>query len=168
MMNNTKFECGTCHIEKPKREIKRINKEIVCINPCLKERRAKHREYLKRDILGIRKRSDLVKEWAEKRKNQEQERQERLPPKIKGQKKTGRGSRNPYVGIYLTSVEKQIIYKKYAHLGLDFAKERLNKITTHFNQMIAKKKEEGKTTEELNKTFKEEFAKLIMSEEDGK
>lgn len=161
MMNDIKFECGTCHKHKPRREIKRINKEIVC-NSCKKERRLKHREFLKRDILGIRKRSDLVKEWEEKRKNQP-----RLPPKIRGQKKTGRGSKNPYLGIYLTSVEKYIIYKKYAHLGEDFAKERLHKITEHFNQMITQCKEKERTDEEINKTFKEEFAKLIMQEEDG-
>ncbi len=163
MMNNTKFECGTCRKKKTRREVKIISKIVTC-RPCLKERRAKHREYLKRDICGIRKRSDLVKEWAEKRKNQERLNKQ-LPPKIKGQKKKGWGSINPYRGIYLSSVEKQIIYKKYAHLGSDFAKERLHKITEHFNQMIAKKKEEGKTTEEINRTFKEEFSKLIMQEE---
>ena len=158
MMNNKTWECGTCHKKKTRREVKIISKIVTC-RPCFKERRANHREYLKRDICGIRKRSDLVKEWAEKRKIQG-----RLPPKIRGQRRIGRGTRNPYLGIYLTSVEKYIIYKKYAHLGEDVARERLHKITEHFNQMIAKKKEEGKTTEELNITFKEEFSKLIMRE----
>lgn len=159
MKRDGEFECGTCHKRKPKRDIKKINKELVC-KPCLRERRQKHREFLKRDVLGIRKRSDLIKEWEEKRKNQE-----RLPPKIKGQRRIGRGTRNPYLGIYLTIVEKQIIYKKYIHLGSEVARERLNKITNNFNQMIIKYKEDERTDEEISKHFKEEFAKLIMAEE---
>ena len=165
MMNNKTWECGTCHKKKTRRDVKIISKIVTC-RPCLKERREKHREYLRREICEIPKRSDLVKEWAEKRKNQERLNKQ-LPPKIRGQKKKGWGSINPYRGIYLSSVEKQIIYKKYAHLGLDFARERLHKITEHFNQMIAKAKEKGKTYDEINKTFKEEFAKLIMADENG-
>lgn len=159
MKRDGEFECGTCHKRKPQRDIKKINKEIVC-KLCLRERRQKHREFLKRDVCGIRKRSDLIKEWKEKRKHRE-----RLPPKIKGQRKIGRGTRNPYLGIYLTNLEKYIIYKKYAHLGSEVARERLNKIKDHFNQMIAKHKEDKKTDEEISKHFKEEFAKLIMKEE---
>lgn len=158
-----KIECSDCLIEKPKRDITRIKDSWRC-KDCQRKRFKEHREYLKRDILGIRKREDLMKEWQEKRE------QRQLIPKIKGQKDTSRTKKTNYFkGLWLTKLEKFIIYKKYASLGYDTEAihKKYEEIKNVFEKMQEKMKEENKTNEEIGQHFKEQFAKLIM-EENGK
>ena len=163
MKNDITFECGTCHLEKSKRDIKRINHEIIC-NFCFKERRKNHREFLKRDILGIRKRKDLVKEWEAKRKLREAIAKEMpIIPKIKGEK-IKKVSRQLH--FYITKDERKFLFKKYILQGLDYdlIKEKIKRDIEYLSNLIRKLREKDKLEEEINKIFKEEFSKLIIRE----
>ena len=147
---------GLCGNKFKKKQLKRLPSGWFC-DVCYRKKREEHREYLKRDILGIRKRADLLKEWEQKRN------QRMFLPKIKGSKDQAINKRtNPFKGIWLTKLEKYIIFKKYRHLGEDFARNKLEEINNTFEKMIDKWREEKKTNEEININFKEEFAKLIM------
>lgn len=170
MKNDTPFECGTCHIEKPKRDTKKINKKIIC-NLCIKKRRDKHKEFIKRDILGIRKRKDLLKEWKQKRK----EKEEQIPPKIKGsnieklrsdiiKRLSRKGSW--YAFGYLTKVEKLVLYKKYVSQGMnpETASIKIKRDVKYLSEFVEKLRNKKKSDEEIGKKFKEEFAKLIASD----
>jgi len=165
-MPNTKgkkiWECFKCHKKDRQKNLKKLN-EGLCCSHCQKELRKNHREFLKRNILHIRKREDLMKEWQIKRE------QRKNISKIKGSKDTSRIPRtNYYAGLWLTKIEKYIIYKKYSTMGWDNEKikNRYEEIRKIFEERMVKLKEQKKTDEEINKTFKEEFAKLIMNEND--
>lgn len=145
-----KKECDICKNKFKKKELKKLNAGLVC-SKCASEKRKKHREFLKRDILGIRKRSDLEKEWAKKRK-------ENLP-KIKGQK-VKKVSRQLH--HYLTKVEKYVLYKKYKALGWDSQtiNNKIKQDTEYLKNFVEKMKQQNKSNEEISKKFKEEFARL--------
>ena len=66
-VKNNRVHCDKCG-EKVRRfkDLKKVNEGYLCPK-CIRENRAKRREFLRRNILGIRKRSDLIKEWAAKR-----------------------------------------------------------------------------------------------------
>ena len=155
MKNDILFECGTCHIEKPKRDIKRINHQIIC-KSCIKKARYKHREFLKRDILGIRKRNAT-------------------PPKIKGsnieklssdiiKRQSRKGSW--YVFGYLTKVEKLVLYKKYVSQGVnpETANMKIKRDVKYLSEFVEKLRNKKKSDEEIGKKFKEELHKLITSD----
>lgn len=156
MRHDIKIECGTCHIEKPKREIKRIGHESRC-KDCERKKRKKHREFLKRDILGIRKRITTN------------------PPKIKGsnieklrsdiiKRQSRKGSW--YVFGYLTKVEKLVLYKKYVSQGMnpETANIKIKRDVKYLLEFVEKLRNKKKLDEEIGKKFKEEFAKLTMSD----
>ena len=143
-----------CGKEDKQKCMKRLNKEWFC-SKCYAERRKKHRRFLKRDILHIKKR----------RTREEIERDNKLfpqnPPKMKGEKvrKISRGFH-----FYLTIEEKQVLFQKYHKLGLDSKeiKEKLKQDAEYLKNYMKKLKVKEKSKEELNRKFKEEFAKLCM------
>ena len=105
----------------------------------------------------------LHNEWQKKRE------QRKYLPKIAGSKDEGKiKGKHYYSGLWLTKLEKDIIYRKYTSAGYDwkFIKKRYEEIRSMFEKKMNKLKEQKKTDEEINKNFKEEFAKLLM--EDGK
>jgi hypothetical protein len=160
MKNDVLFECGKCHKEKPKREMRRINNILIC-KDCYKEGKKEHREFLKRQVLGIRKRKDLLEEWKQKRK----EREMYQFPKINNSNKKRLGKGSAYIFCYLTKVEKQFLYKKYTSEGLDpeRVKEKIEANIIHLSDLVRKLMKQNKLKEEINRKFKEEFAKLIQS-----
>lgn len=145
--------CSQCGFEDKWKKLIRLNGGWIC-KPCHRERKKEHREYLKRDVLGIRKIEDVRKEAEEKRKEKKN-----FVPFIKGSKE-----KNPYVGIYITRTEKDIIFRKYSHLGWDYAEKKVEEIVKHLNNLKQKWKDEKLEREEVNIRFKEEFAKLINRE----
>ncbi len=166
MKKNNRSNCDKCRakVSSPKK-LKKVNEGYLC-SKCIKKNRDKHREFLRRDILGIRKREDIVKEWAEKRKEREKE-QERLrkiygdaKPQIKSIKKGG--AKISSLSIYITKNEKLVLYKKLVHDGLssDEANERIKLLSSEMENVRKELKNEVKTQEEFNRRFKEEFAKL--------
>lgn len=154
-MEEKKIKCSKCPTKVSKlKYLKKLKDGYFCKN-CIKEKRQKHREYLKRDILGIRKRTKLVKEWAEKRKNQI------IKPKIKPIKQPK--VKISVLGIYLTREERQVLYKKYIGLGLSptEASSKVNNVSNKMKELVEKLRNKKKSEQEISKRFKEEFAKLI-------
>lgn len=155
------------------KHLKKVNEGFLCGN-CIKENRKNHREFLKRNILGIRKRSDILKEWAEKRKVREEE-QERLrkiygdaKPKVKSVKEDR--LRINTLGLYLTKDERLFLYKKLVQgenpLSSEEANKRVNNLTEQMKILIEKLRDKVKTQGEFKKRFDEGFARLIMEMED--
>lgn len=71
-------------------------------------------------------------------------------------------------GMYLTKVEKDVIYKKYVSLGLSSieSNNRLKLILNHLEELKKKLLKNKKLTdEEKNQRFKEEFEKLCQKTE---
>lgn len=175
MKKDTLSECGTCRIKKPVRDIKRIKKIITC-KSCMGKRRDKHREFLKRDILGIRKRSDLIKEWKEKRKLKEaiSKRHAKEMKKIKSSKykiqdvkRERRFGRKPYkvssLGLYITRNEKEVLYQILINKSYSSqeANEHIKQMCEKMRELSIKLNKMKREKEEINIIFKEEFAKLI-------
>ncbi len=166
--NNQKVHCDKCGTQVAKfKHLKKVNEGFLC-RKCIVKNRKKHREFLRREVLGIRKREDLEKEWAEKRKAKQEE-QERLR-KIYGDAKPGiksiksKGQKISSLGIYITKNEKLVLYKKLTTgenaITSDEANIRIKLLSNEMSKVKEELKEEVKTQEEFNKRFKEEFAKL--------
>lgn len=69
--------------------------------------------------------------------------------------------------MYLTKDERQVLWKKYKEQGYDLDKidKRINEINTHLGKMIEKYKLKGMSEEDINVKFKEEFAKMVETDE---
>ncbi len=171
--NNFKTNCDKCvkKVSSPKK-LKKVNEGYLC-NKCRKENRKDHREFLKRDILKIPKRSDLLKGWAEKRKAKEKE-QERLrkiygdaKPQIKSSKKDK--LKINILGLYLTKDERLFLYKKLVQgenpLSSEEANKRIKNLTEQNKRLIEELRNKVKTQGEFKKKFDEAFAKLLMEME---
>lgn len=150
-----KFKCCKCGAESSsKKEFKKLPSGFFC-KKCYQEKRANHREYLKRDILGIEKRgankskeNPLIKET--------------FKPAIKPirQKKPRISS----LGIYITKEEKKERYWAFIRQGMssEEANERVNNICKRMSELKKELKETVKSKEELNRRFKESFEELCM------
>jgi len=167
MRTNQIVKCDYCSKEEIYTKMKRINGNWRC-EKCVIRKRKENREHLKRDVLGIRKRSDLEKEWKIKREESEKLRKiiESKAPKIKGQK-IKRVCKQLH--FYLTSVEKQFLYRKYQTMGLSNQemKERIENDSKFLNDLVKELREKNKTEDEISNKFKEEFSKLIMENGNG-
>lgn len=150
-------KCNKCGFEvaKPK-HLKKINSLGKVCTKCARENRLKKREYVKRNVAGIRKRSDILKEAAEKRKQRKL-----IKPEIKSIKHKPKISA---LGLYLTKNEKTFLYKNLSkRIGEKEAKQRINNLITQMQEIKLRLKEEPLSAKELNKRFKEEFNKLLES-----
>lgn len=152
------IECCICNKKQEGREkFKRLNKGWMCTN-CRKEEREKKRDFLLHEIAGIRRRSDLEKEWAENRKKKEIERN---LPKIIGADRKKKGV-NKAMGTYLRKDEKELLFRKYVKEGLppEKANRCIEDAIEFLKLTVEKLKEQGKEEGEINRIFKEEFAKI--------
>jgi len=145
-------------------------------------KRKEHREFLKRKILGIRKREDLRREGAKKRADREvrkqaiKEERERKKNQSKGQlfpmiknskrdkdKKRHSGKGSWCIFGYLTKPEKEFLYRKYKEreFSNEEIREKISRDVKHLQAFVNNLKEKKKSKEEINRRFKEEFAKLL-------
>lgn len=147
-----RINCNQCNIEYSRKDLKRINGNWLC-KDCYKKRKEERREYLKREILGIRKREDLEKEWRERKKQNPK-------PIIRGAKEI-KISCNLH--NYLTKEEKQFLFRKYLNKGLpeEEADKKIREDARFLQNLVEEMKQKKKSEEEINRIFKEEFAKLI-------
>lgn len=139
-MANGKIYCG---IEITRKKGVYINKIWRCKN-CHKKKKAAHREFLKREVCGIRKRSPngtrkgvpIIKGVKEKRI---------IPP------------------MGFTFEERQFLFKKYIKSGLskDEINIKIQKDIDYIKELVNKLRTQQTPEENLNKKFKEEFAKLV-------
>jgi len=151
MKKDKKNKCNKCGKLFSRRKLKKINNGLLCPE-CIKKKRKKHREFLKREIIGIRKRRRKVSEIKK----------DNPKPVIKGAK-VRRVSRKLH--LYLTKQEKQFLYKKHINEG-DNQEEALRKVDScaiRLSKLIKELKEKGKSEEEINRRFKEEFRRLCES-----
>lgn len=157
--NTSLRNCSDCGKQGKKKQMKRIKEGWYCLECSIKLRK-NHREYLKREVLGIRTREEILKEWKAKRERSEKLRSI-VTPKIKGQKEKKK-VRQIYFSI--TSVEKQFLYKKYSLMGWDglAIKNKIETDSAYLKELVSKLRNQSKSEEEINNKFKEEFAKLIM------
>lgn len=67
------------------------------------------------------------------------------------------------LGLYLTKEEKGVLYGMYISRGLtpEESSERTNNVCKQMDIISGNLKTENKSAEELNRKFKEEFARLI-------
>ena len=163
-----KFEkCNTCGIKKRRKNLQRINDKWRC-KTCGVNKRKENREHLRRDILHIRKKEDIMKEVAERRKRLLEEynkRKETEPqmPKIKGSKSR---SVSNQLHFYITKDERQFLWKKYILMGLSpiLANEEIKRDVKFLTEFVEKLRNQKKTDEQISSHFKEEFAKLIIKD----
>ena len=88
------------------------------------------------------------------------------PPKIKERVRGLRPIKRKKVGrprgMGITSVEKQVLYKKYKSLGLSSleASRKISIIVISLQVLVKKMREQEKSEDEINVRFKEKFAEL--------
>ncbi len=150
-------KCGDCKETFPKSQITRINKMWRCIF-CTRKKRKDHREHLKRNVLGIRKRSDILIEVRERREEKRKMSGNFSLPLEKVRMK----KRTPGLGFYLTKLEWQVLNQKYTNQGWSYkeANQKVKGIREYLINFVQKLREEKKSEEELDIRFKEEFARL--------
>lgn len=161
--------CIECREEFTKKKIQRIKingkKQWMCVF-CKRKKRDKNRDILLHTIGGVRRREDVLREAKEKRKKGTlwgKIFQRNVLPAIKSVRPKKRVS---VLGMYLTREEKTILFKKYLSNGLNpedadkKVKERVEFLANLIQKLRTEKKSEG----EINKRFKEEFAKLCEKE----
>lgn len=141
-----KLECDYCKKKLARKKLKRINSSWIC-KECKDKERKKHREYLRRKVLNIKKRKPNGTKNI---------------PKIKGAKPKIKGSK--YNHFYLTKDEKIVLYRKYELQGLvkDEIRNKIKADKKYLSSLIDKLKQNKKDNKEINRKFKEEFAKLIQ------
>ena len=145
--NKMKIECDICNKELKRKEAIKLNHHWRC-QDCQRKKKKEHREFLKREICHINKRSPNGT------------RKEYHYPKLKSSKRKSlpRSKFN-----YLTMIEKQILFKKYIKRGLDkeSIKEKIKRDTKYLSDFIKELREKQIEEENISSRFKEEFAKLI-------
>lgn len=151
-----------------KQGLKRIGRKWKC-TPCCRKERAEHRDKLLHEVVGVRRRVDLEKEWAEKRRLREEEKafNQNNFPVLKGAvvKDVKKSKQNHF---YLTKTEKYFIYKKYSHIGVPDKKikERMDNLVNQLNGIVNKMRSQNVPEEKMKSKFKEEFARMVMEEEE--
>ncbi len=180
MSDNNKVKnlkkCDTCPKKDRQKNLKKINGNWFC-KKCNIKKRKEHREYLLREICGVRKRSDLEKEWAAKRKLKEEISKRHLREmkeiksskfNIKNTKRERIFGRRPhkvsYLSFYITRNEKEVLYsilikKGYSYQEANNHIKQISKKMSEFSKELNKK--ERKDKKDISMVFKEEFAKLI-------
>lgn len=164
IIKSKEVECPCCHKKVKDYEIKKTPSGFKC-SSCVKEIREKRRDFLIHEVAGVRRRSNLKVEWEEKRRLKE------LQPVIKGSKISTKGKKkNPQISFYITKDEKYILWKKFNNKKLyNLSPEqidlRINGICNEMKELVIKLKKKNKSEQEINTRFKEEFAKLLETED---
>lgn len=157
-----KRSCDKCGSECYHVKLKRLNDGLICPK-CVKENRKKHRDFLRKEIICIRKRRTPEEMLADEKKIFKKQRPKDIPPKIKGSKKPKIISKQAY--LYLTKDEKYILYKKLISRDLsgEQASKRIKEISIKMRELAIRLREEERqnkiTIDEMNKKFIEGLEK---------
>lgn len=160
-----KYKCNSCSCEVEKlKYLKKLKDGLFC-KKCYAERRAKKRDYLLHDVVGVRRRAELEVEWAKKRDEKRVLRVNKKEidpslPQIKGKRRYS--PKISQMGLYLSKEEKTFLYWKYRGEGLssDEANLELKGAVEFLSEFVRKMREKKRSEEEISVKFKEEFAKL--------
>ena len=173
MNTKTLLNCSLCKKDYPIKRVQVIKGVVKC-KPCKKKARDEKMEFFKRNVLGVRKRVDMIKEWKEERKirraekevtrqsiKEERERKETksIPTLLPSKEKIKTYS-------YLSSEEKRLLYQKYLKQGYDpeTSNLKIKKCVDHMTNLREELRTKKVPEENISNHFKEEFAKLLMQE----
>ncbi len=150
-----------------------INRVVKC-KSCKQKKKLEKKEFFKRNVLGVRKRVDIIKEWKEKRKIKRSEKEvTRQAIKEEREKKETKQIPNLLpikdkikTYSYLSSEEKRLLYKKYLKQGYDpeTSSLKIKKCADYMTKLREELRTKKVPEEEISSRFKEEFAKLLMQE----
>lgn len=160
MIKDKEVKCCICNELKPIRKVGKIANGIYKCFDCIRKKRKEHREFLKREICGIRKREGVLREAKEKREKILKIKPEPKPQKIKGEK-IKRNSRQLH--FYLTREEKQLLFKKYIKKGYSYEQsdEKVKEDVKYLSNLVTLLREKQKSEGEINGIFKESFSRLV-------
>jgi len=164
------LKCDICGIKVDKlKRLKKLNGGFYC-KKCEQKKREEHREFLRRNVLGIKKRKELKKIWEKKRKEKEAAKEKQFikkqniqeKPIIKGAKVK---IKTRQVHCYLTHDERGFIFKKMLKQGFpeEECKERVSSMVKYLKDYVKGLREQKKKEQEVSRRFNEEFARLIES-----
>lgn len=157
----SKFKCSKCKKGVKKfKHLKKTQEGFLC-KECYQEKRLKRRKATldychKKGIIGIRRSKKQIKE--DKKREQES-------PLIKSIRKNF-----PEIstkGLYITREEKQVLFWKYLKKGYCYeeADKKVKEMCNRMEKFVRKLCIEKKERKEMNRKFKEEFARLCMEAE---
>jgi len=158
---NHKLNCDKCG-ERVRRFkfLKKSKGEYLC-KKCVKENRKNHREFLRRKVIGMRKRRspEEVKKEQKRLNKINKSSIPKIETKTKGQKINT-------LGLYLSRNERLVLYKQLLKNGLNSgqANKRINNLSKEMSNQLKKLRYEVKSDKELNIRFKEKFAELMENE----
>lgn len=144
------------------KKLKRLPDGFLC-KKCYQEKRKKNREKL---IEGLRE-SGAIKR---RRTPEEMKEARKIIPKIlsaipstikaKGMKVIQKTKK---IHLYLTKNERLFLYKKGVQNGLssEESSKRCNEVCKRMTKLTQELRDQGKSEEEINTKFQEEFAKLV-------
>ena len=157
--NNFKTNCEECNkAVKRFRDLKKIGGKYIC-KECVRKRRKKHREFLRRDIIKIRKRRSPEEIKEEQKKLNKIYKS--IIPKIESPK--AKRQKINKLGLYLSKNERLVLYKQLLRNGSNSkqANERIDNLNNEMSNHLKKLRYEVKSDRELNIRFKEKFAELM-------
>ena len=147
MRQDKKIKCNGCKKMIPIRKIKKVNGGFLCIK-CRQKNRKEHREFLNRKIIGVRKRRS--KEEIEKENQKQIIKIKNINPTVK------------MINLCLSKYERQFLYRKHIKEGdsVDEASRKVTNCNSKLKELVKKLRIKGISEEEINRMFKEEFARL--------
>lgn len=156
------FNCAKCGIEKRRGKLIKIKEKLYCAR--CKNGQSKT---LMPKLFGKIPKSYLPPKLKKKKKKIVKKIKQIIEPKIRGARdkkkgglKRGRGAKA--IHLYLTKEERLVLYKKFIKQGLSeqVASERVNNICKRMSELVKELRKKIKDKKELNKRFKEEFARI--------
>jgi len=175
MKNDTLYNCSLCKKDYPRKKVQVINGVVKC-KLCKQKKRLEKRESFKRNVFGVRKRVDIIKEQKEKRKIKRAEK-EVTRQAIKEERERKRRNKPVKSNLlpikekirtfsYLSLEEKRLLYKKYLKQGYnpETSNLKIKKCVDYMTNLREKLRMNKVPEEKILNRFKEEFAKLIMED----
>jgi len=154
---------------------KKIGRKTYKCEECIKKAHAERREFIKREVFGVRKKEDIMREAAERRRKREVLLSIVTPkpvgPVIPGgkEKKTFRIGSNK-LHVYLTMGERQMLFTKYLRLGVpvEVIREKVDELRKVLNLISQRIRDDNKdiTDVELDRKIREEFEKVRVKAEE--
>ena len=170
MKNNNLFNCSICKKDYPRKKVQVINSVVKC-KSCKQKKKLEKKEFFKRNVLGVRKRVDIIKEALGKRKIRRAEKEvTRQAIKEEREKKETKSIPNLLpikekikTYSYLSREEKKLLYQKYLkRYDSETSNLKIKKCIDYMTKLREKLRSKKVSEEKISNRFKEEFAKLIM------
>ena len=150
MEKEKRFKCCKCDEGFDNRkDVKKLNCGYFC-KKCEVKKRKEKRDYILHEVAGVIRRDNSKKK------------EDYVPKNCGAKEKVKKARGYSKLGLYLTRDEKYFLYKKLSKQGFskEEIRERIDKSVEKIKEIILNLKPKITNREDLNKKFKEEFAKL--------